>query len=143
MFNKNCLDCRMMYPKSMTVCPYCYQKKIADEAQRSAGHNMKFRKGAYYCISGCPLDPRATAYANRFAAAQHCLQEHGVKQPAEDEHYYQGFVAQKKWAARQLVSQSYNGHSGFKDPAYGVEDFLIDAGPNPPHEPPCHRKKHA
>ena len=130
-----CLECGNVRPIKLKVCPWCLEERRMKEAQRRSGTLQRFRTGAWYCAH-CPIDPRVHSYANKYHVAQHTWQDHGVQEPEEGVDYMQGFAAQKKWAARQLVADSFE-HKAFRAPGYSLIDFQADVGINPgPDEPP-------
>lgn len=94
-----------------------------------------FVNSSWYCAH-CPLIPEADEYVNKYQLAQHILAVHGEPEAKDGVDYYQGWHARKKLAARKHVAEAVS-VAAFADPNYGPEDFLADAGPDAPEEPPC------
>ena len=106
---------------------------------------IAFQLQKFYCNFGCPLDPDARSYANAFMCKNHVTEVHGVDDPEEGRHFLQGWQAQKKRQARLIVAQTavMQVEKVFKDPNYGPDDLLADAGDSPPDLPPWPKETEA
>jgi hypothetical protein len=92
----------------------------------------EFERDRYYCAH-CPLVPEAESWSGAYVAKKHVESVHELRYNdiVEGEDVYQGWQAQKKWDARQIVANADFKTPWRGDATYSVDDFLTDIGDEP------------